>query len=165
MSAQVAKMAETLRTMSERLATIEAEVNADSHTDSTADTGTASDDEPQPEEEAQERPDSGEGKPDTLNMLRAAAEEAERLTENNEHTAALLARLYALAAVGISVRSLIGRAKAIEDASGRGYLTTAEASERYEISQEAECKAALLLTPEEFRALYRHEPQTDSRAA
>ena len=51
-------MAETLRTMSERLATIEAEANADSHTDnSTADSGTASDNESQPEEEAQERPD------------------------------------------------------------------------------------------------------------
>lgn len=124
MSAQVAKMEEALRMMSERLATIEAEANADSHTDnSTADTGTASDDEPQPDKEAQERPDRGKGKPDTLYMLRAAAEDVERLTAANEHTEALLARLYVLAAVGLRVRSLIDRAKAIEAVQQRGHLT------------------------------------------
>lgn len=169
MSAQVAKMAETLRTMSERLATLEAEANADStadsHTDSTADTGTASNDYPQPEEEAHERPDRGEGKPDTLYMLRAAAEDVERLTEANEHTAALLAQLYVLAAIGLSVCSLIERAKAIEAAQQRGHLTPEEVADRYQISQETERRAALYLTPEEFRALYRHDPQTDSRAA
>lgn len=158
MSEQVAKMAETLRTMSERLATLEAEANADS----AADTGTASDDEPQ---RAEERPDGSQNKPETLNMLKAAALHAEQLTEANEHTEALLARLYVLTAVGLRVRSLIERVKAIEAAHGRGYLTIAEASERYEISQEEERKAALYLTPEEFRALYRHDPQTDSRAA
>ena len=162
MSAQVAAMSEQLRTMSERLATLEAEANADSHTDSTADTGTASDNEPQ---QAEERHDNSKNKPETLNMLKAAARHAEQLTEINEHTEALLARLYVLAAVGMRVRSLIERVKAIEAAHGRGYLTIAEASERYEISQEAERKAALYLTPEEFRALYRHDPQTDSRAA
>lgn len=163
MSAQVAKMAETLRTMSERLTTIEAEANADSHTDSTADTGTASDNEPQPED--QERPERGEGKPDTLNMLRAAAEDVERLTATNEHTAALLARLYVLAAVGLRVRPLIERAKAIEAAQQRGHLTPGEVYDRQRISQESERRAALLLTPEEFRTLYGYDPQTDSRAA
>lgn len=164
MSAQVAKMAEALRMMSERLATIEAEANADSHTDnSTADTGTASDNEPQPED--QERPERGKDKPDTLNMLKAAAEDVERLTEVNDHTAALLARLYVLAAVGLRVRPLIERAKAIEAAQQRGYLTPDEVSDRQRISQETERRAALLLTPEEFRALYRHDPQTGSQAA
>ena len=163
MSAQVAKMAETLRTMSERLATIEAEANTDSHTNnSTADTGTASDNEPQ---RAEERPEESKGKPDTLNMLKAAAEDVERLTAANEHTAALLARLYVLAAVGLRVRSLIKRAKVIENAQQRGHLTPGEVYDRQRISQEAERRAALLLTPEEFRALYGHEPQTDSRAA
>lgn len=162
MSEQVAKMAETLRTMSERLATLEAEANNESHTDSTADAGTASDNEPQ---RAEERPDGSKNKPEKLNMLKAAARHAEQLTEINEHTEALLARLYVLAAVGLRVRSLIERVKAIEAAHGRGYLTTKEAAERYEISQEAERKAALYLTPEEFRALYRHDPQTNSRAA
>lgn len=163
MSAQVAKMAETLRAMSERLATLEAEANTDSHTDSTADTGTASDNEPQPED--QERPERGKDKPETLNMLRAAAEDVERLTEANEHTAALLAQLYVLAAIGLSVRSLIERAKTIEAAHRRGYLTPEEVADRHQISQETERRAALYLTPEEFRALYRHDPQTDSRAA
>ena len=159
MSAQVAKMAETLRTMSERLATLEVEANADN---STADTGTASDNEPQ---RAEERPDGSKNKPEKLNMLKAAARHAEQLTEINEHTEALLARLYVLAAMGLRVRPLVKRVKAIEAAHERGYLTTAEAAERYEISQEAERRAALFLTPEEFRALYRHDPQPDSRAA
>ena len=131
-------------------------------TDSTTDNGTASDNEPQ---RAEERPDNSKNKPETLNMLKSAARHAEQLTEINEHTEALLARLYVLAAVGMRVRSLIERVKAIEAAHGRGYLTIEEASERYEIGQEAERKAALYLTPEEFRALYRHDPQTDSRAA
>lgn len=165
MSEQVAKMAETLRMMSERLATIEAEANADIHTDSTADNGTASDNEPQPEEEAQERHYRGEGKPDTLNILRAAAEDVERLTAANEHTSALLARLYVLAAIGLRVRTLIERAKVIEAAQQRGHLTPGELYDRQRISQETERRAALFLTPEEFRTLYRHEPQTDSRAA
>lgn len=163
MSSQVAKMAETLRAMSERLATLEAEANADSHTDNgTADTGAVSDDEPQ---QAQERPGRGKDKPETLNMLRAAAEDVERLTEVNDHTAALLARLYVLAAVGLRVRPLIQRAKAIEAAQKRGHITPDEVTDRQRISQETERRAALFLTPEEFRALYRHDPQTDSKAA
>lgn len=164
MSAQVAAMSEQLRTMAERLATIEAEANADSHTDSTTADNTA-DNEPQPENEAQERPERGEGKPDPLGMLRAAAEDVERLTAANDHTAALLARLYVLAAVGLRVRPLIERAKAIEAAQQRGHLTPDEMADRQRISQEAERRAALLLTPEEFRSLYGYDPKTDSKAA
>ena len=163
MSAQVAAMSEQLRTMSERLATIEAEANADSRTDNT--TADNADNEPQPETEAQERPERGEGKPDPLDMLRAAAEDVARLTEANEHTAALLARLYVLAAVGLRVRSLIQRAKAIEAAQQRGHLTPDEIADRQRISQETERRAALLLTPEEFRTLYGYAPKTDSKAA
>lgn len=161
MSAQVATMSERLRTMAERLATIEAEANANSHTDSTT-TDTAHN-EPQPE--VQERPERGEGKADPLGMLRAAAEDVARLTEANDHTAALLARLYVLAAVGLRVRPLIQRAKAIEAAQQRGHLTPDEVADRQRISQEAERRAALFLTPEEFRALYGYDPKTDSRAA
>lgn len=123
------------------------------------------DNEPQPEAEAQERPEGGAGKPDALDMLRAAAEDVERLTAANDHTAALLARLYVLAAVGLRVRPLVERTKAIEAAQQRGHLTPDESSDRRRISQETERRAALLLTPEEFRTLYGHEPQADSRAA
>lgn len=161
MSAQVAAMSEQLRTMSERLATIEAEAKADSHTDNT--TADTADNEPQPE--AQEHPERGEGKPDPLGMLRAAAEDVERLTAANDHTAALLARLYVLAAVGLRVRPLIQRTKAIEAAQQRGHLTPDEVSDRQWISQETERRAALLLTPEEFRTLYGYDPKADSKAA
>ena len=160
MSAQVAAMSEQLRTMAERLATIEAEANTDSTTADSADS------EPQPEtQEAQESPERGEGKPDPLGMLRAAAEDVARLTETNDHTAALLARLYVLAAVGLRVRPLIERAKAIEAAQQRGHLTPDEVSDRQRISQEAERRAALLLTPEEFRTLYGYDPKTNRKAA
>lgn len=156
MSAQVAKMTEALRMMSERLDEIEAD---------TSDNGTTSDPEPQPEEQAQERPEGGEGKPDALDMLRAAAEDVARLTAANDHTAALLARLYVLAAVGLRVRPLIARVKAIEAAQQRGHLTPDEVTDRQRISQETERRAALLLTPEEFRTLYGYDPKADSKTA
>lgn len=161
MSAQVAAMSERLRTMSERLATIEIETSTDS---TTAEQPTV-DNEPQPEEQAQERPERGEGKPDPLGMLRAAAEDVARLTAANDHTAALLARLYVLAAVGLRVRPLIERAKAIEAAQQRGHLTPDEVTDRQRISQDTERRAALFLTPEEFRTLYGYAPKSDSKAA
>lgn len=158
MSAQVAKMTEALRMMAERLDEIDAD-------NDTSDNGTTADNEPQPEAEAQERPERGEGKPDPLDMLRAAAEDVARLTAANDHTAALLARLYVLAAVGLRVRSLIQRAKAIEAAQQRGHLTPDEIADRQRISQDTERRAALFLTPEEFRTLYGYDPKTDSKAA
>lgn len=161
MSAQVAAMSERLRTMSERLATIEAENGINS---TTAEQPTA-DNDPQPEEPAQESPERGDGKSDALDMLRAAAEDVERLTAANAPTAALLARLYVLAAVGLRVRPLIERAKAIEAAQQRGHLTPDEMADRQRISQETERRAALLLTPEEFRTLYGYDPKTDRKAA
>ena len=161
-TAPTAQVEHTPTTTSDNTEPTEAGDTEPTETDSTTDNGTASDNEPQ---QAEERHDNSKNKPETLNMLKAAARHAEQLTEINEHTDALLARLYVLAAVGMRVRSLIERVKAIEAAHGRGYLTIEEASERYEIGQEAERKAALYLTPEEFRALYGHDPQTDSRAA
>lgn len=158
MSAQVAKMTEALRMMSERLDEIDAD-------NDTSNNGTTADNEPQPENEAQERPERGEGKPDPLGMLRAAAEDVARLTAANDHTAALLAQLYVLAAVGLRVRSLIQRAKAIEAAQQRGHLTPDEIADRQRISQDTERRAALFLTPEEFRTLYGYDPKTDRKAA
>lgn len=142
--------------MAERLDEIDADNDI-------SDNGTTADSEPQPE--AQERPERGEGKPDPLDMLRAAAEDVARLTAANDHTAALLARLYVLAAVGLRVRSLIKRAKAIEAAQQRGHLTPDEIADRQRISQDTERRAALFLTPEEFRTLYGYDPKTDSKAA
>lgn len=158
MSAQVAKMTEALRMMSKRLDEIDAD-------NDTSDNSTTADSEPQPEAEAQERPERGEGKPDALDMLRAAAEDVERLTAANDHTAALLARLYVLAAVGLRVRSLIKRAKAIEAAQQRGHLTPDEVSDLQRISQDTERRAALFLTPDEFRTLYGHDPNNESKTA
>ena len=162
MTAHIAEMSERLRTMSEKLNELESEngTASDNGTDSSN-----ADNETQTKATANERPEMGEGNPETIDMLRAAAEDVERLTAANEHTAALLARLYVLAAVGLRVRPLIQRAKAIEAAQQRGHLTPDEVADRQRISQEAERRAALLLTPEEFRTLYGHAPNTDSLAA
>ena len=156
---ELADARELMRRMSDRLAQLEGGSATDCNNGTTSDPATP------PEDQAQERPEGGAGKPGALDMLRAAAEDVERLTAANDHTAALLARLYVLAAVGLRVRPLVERTKAIEAAQQRGHLTPDEASDRQRISQETERRAALLLTPEEFRTLYGHEPQADSRAA
>ena len=98
-------------------------------------------------------------------MLRAAAEDVARLTAANDHTSALLALLYVLAAVGLRVRSLIKRAKALEAAQQRGHLTPDEIADRQRISQDTERRAALFLTPGDFRTLYGYNPKSDSKAA
>ena len=161
MSAKVKEMSEALRTMAERLAALEkgtAEPQAEPK---------AEPEQPQsaPEEQPQ-RPERGEDCPDHLAMLRAAAEDVERLTEANEHTAAVLARLYVLSAVGLRVRPLIVRLKAIDQAhKERGHILPEDMEQRAEIDREARRRAALLLTPEEFRALYGCDPTADNKAA
>lgn len=162
MTAHIAEMSERLRTMSEKLNELESEnrTASDNGTDSSN-----ADNETQTEATANERPEMGEGNPETIDMLRAAAEDVERLTAVNDHTSAILAQLYVLAAIGVSVRPFIERAKAIEAAQQRGYLTPEEVADRHQISQEAERQAALFLTPEEFHTLYGHDPQPDIEAA
>ena len=70
-----------------------------------------------------------------------------------------------LSAIGLRVHPLVKRVKAIETAQQRGHLTPDEVADRQRISQEAERRAALFLTPEEFRTLYGYDPKKDSKAA
>lgn len=91
---------------------------------------------------------------------------AKELEEANEHTAAVMAQLYVLSAVGLRVRPFIVQLKAIEQAHRkRGYILPEEVEKRAQIRKEAERRAALFLTPYEFRALYGHEPEPDRKAA
>lgn len=160
MSEQIAAMSEHLRTMSERLATLEAET-AQAEPQAT-ETAQPQADEPQ----ANQRTEKGKDAPETLAMLHAAAEDVARLTDANEHTAAALAALYVLAAVGLRVRPLIAKMKAIQAAhEQRGHLLPDEVRERQRIADETERRAALFLTPDEFRALYGRDPQTDRKRA
>ena len=154
LSEEFARMGERLRQMSERLATLEAEQR---------------DTEPQgkPQGEPKATADTAsKTEAERLALLRAAAEDAERLTEANEHTAAVLAQLYVLSAVGLRVRHLIVQLKAIEQAHGqRGHILPEEVEKRAQIEKEAERRAALFLTPDEFRTLYRHDLNPDEKAA
>lgn len=154
LSEEFARMGERLRQMSERLATMEAEQR-----------DTAPQGKPQGEPKA-----TSDTAPKTeaerLAMLRAASKDAERLKEANEHTAAVLAQLYVLSAVGLRVRPLIVQLKAIEQAHRqRGHILPEEAEKRAQIEKEAERRAALFLTPDEFRTLYGHDPKQDEKAA
>lgn len=154
LSEDFARMGERLRQMSERLATLDAEQRE------TEPKG-------KPQGEPQAMADTAQKtEAERLALLRAAAEDAERLTAANEHTAAVLAQLYVLSAVGLRVRPLIVQLKAIEQAQKkRGHILPEEVGKRAQIEKEAERRAALFLTPDEFRTLYGHEPKPDERAA
>lgn len=154
--ADIATMADALRTMSERLATLEAEA---------ADTASREDGEQMATGKA--TTDAAPMSPaERLAMLQAASEDVARRNERNECTAAVLAQLYALSAVGVRVRALIVQLKALEQAHElRGHILPEEAERRAKIAQEAERRAALLLTPDEFGALYGRAPQGASMAA
>lgn len=72
---------------------------------------------------------------DRLKLLRGAAADFDRLTQAGEHVAAVNARLSALFACGVDVADLVQRAD-------------------YRADYYARQRAAVVLTPDEFRALY-----------
>lgn len=154
MSEEFERIGERLRQMGERLATLEAEQRET---------------EPQskPQGEPQATADTAtKTEAERLSMLLAASNDMERLTEDNEHTAAVLAQLYVLSAVGLRVRPLIVQLKAIEQAHRqRGHILPEEVEKRAQIRKEAERRAALFLTSYEFRALYGHDPKPDRKSA
>lgn len=154
LSEEFARMGERLRQMSERLTTLEEEQReTEPHGKPQGEPKATADTAPKTEAER-------------LAMLRAASEDAERLTEANEHTAAVLAQLYVLYAVGLRVRLLIVQLKAIEQAhKQRGHILPEEVEKRARIRKETERRAALFLTPDEFRTLYGHDPKPDEKAA
>lgn len=154
LSEEFARMGERLRQMSERLATLEEEQR-----------------ETEPQGKPQGEPQATaytatKTEAERITMLRAASKDVERLTDANDHTAAVLAQLYVLSAVGLRVRPLIVQLKAIEQAHGqRGHILPEEVEKRVQIRKEAERRAALFLTPDEFRTLYGHDPKPDRKAA
>lgn len=72
---------------------------------------------------------------DRLKLLRSAAADFDRLTQAGEHVAAINARLSALFACGVDVADLVQCAD-------------------YKADQRARQRAAVVLTPDEFRTLY-----------
>lgn len=152
-SEQVASLSDTLAQMQERLNALESgqdaseEATAEPQTGKTAQDGATA----QPgEETAQSRQKSGSGSGVSLDMLRAAAEDAQRLTMSGEYKRAALAELYALCACRVDVLDLIDRIKAMSEDSEPAEVKTKCA----EVRKFAANRAEVTLSPEVLQALY-----------
>lgn len=152
-SEQVANLSDTLAQMLERLNALESgqdvseEATAEPQTGETAQDGATAQ---QGEETAQSRQKSGSGSGVSLSMLRAAAEDAQRLTMAGEYKRAALAELYALCACSVDVLDLIDRLKAMSEDSEPAEVKTKCA----EVRKFAANRAVVTLSPEVLQALY-----------
>lgn len=157
-SEQVANLSDTLAQMQERLNAMESgqdvseEAAEEPQTDATAqDSATAQQD----EATAQSRPKNGSGSGVSLDMLRAAAEDVERLTYANEHGRAALAELYALCACGVDVRDLIDELRELNTSEALGNKPAPEIWAKHsQIRRAARNRAKVVLSAEELRTLY-----------
>lgn len=152
-SEQVASLSDTLAQMQERLNALESgqdaseEATVEPQTGKTAQDGATAQ---QSEETAQSRQKSGSGSGVSLSMLRAAAEDAQRLTMAGEYKRAALAELYALCACNVDVLDLIDRLKAMSEDSEPAEVKTKCA----EVRKFAANRADVTLSPEVLQALY-----------
>lgn len=166
-SEQVASLSDTLAQMQERLNALESgqdaseEATAEPQTNATAKNGAAT---AQPDEEtAQSRPKSGSGSGVSLDMLRTAAEDVERLTKENRHGDAVLSELYTLCACGVNVRDIIDEVRGLNTSETLG-REPAEAirAKRSEFRRSARNRAKVVLGAEEFRTLYTWDEGTEA---
>lgn len=159
-SEQVASLSDTLAQMMERLNALESgqdvseEATEEPQTGETVQDGATAQ---QSEETAQDRPEGGSASGVSLSMLRAAAEDAQRLTMAGEYKRAALAELYALCACSVDVLDLIDRLKAMSEDSEPEEIKTKCA----EVRKFAANRAEVALSPEVLQALY---PRSDTEA-
>ena len=152
-SEQVASLSGTLAQMLERLNALESgqdvseEATAEPQTGATAQDGATAQ---QNEETAQDHAKGGSGSGVSLSMLRAAAEDAQRLTMSGEYKRAALAELYALCACSVDVLDLIDRIKAMSEDSEPAEVKTKCA----EVRKFAANRAEVTLSSEVLHALY-----------
>lgn len=152
-SEQVASLSDTLAQMQERLNALESGQDvsegaaAEPETYATAQDGVTAQ---QNEGTAQDHAKGGSGSGVSLSMLRAAAEDAQRLTMSGEYKRAALAELYALCACGVDVLDLIDRIKAMNEDSELTELKTRCA----EVRKFAANRAEVVLTSEVLQALF-----------
>lgn len=139
-SEQVANLSDTIAQMQERLNALE----------SGQDVSEEAAEEPQTGENAQDHAKGGSGSGVSLSMLRAAAEDAQRLTMSGEYKRAALAELYALCACSVDVLDLIDRIKAMSEDSEPTELKTRCA----EVRKFAANRAEVVLTSEVLQALF-----------
>lgn len=144
-SEQVASLSDTLAQMQERLNALES--GQDVSEEATAHDGATAQ---QNKETAQDHAKGGSGSGVSLSMLRAAAEDAQRLTMSGEYKRAALAELYALCACSVDVLDLIDRIKAMSEDSEPTELKTRCA----EVRKFAANRAEVVLTSEVLQALF-----------
>lgn len=157
-SEQVANLSDTLAQMQERLNALESgkdvseKATEEPQTAATAQDGTTAQ---QGETTAQSRQSGGSGSGVSLDMLRTAAEDVERLTKENRHGDAVLSELYTLCACGVNVRDIIDEVRGLNTSEKLG-REPAEAirSKRSKFRRSARNRAKVVLGAEEFRTLY-----------
>lgn len=165
-SDQVASLSDTLAKMQERLNALESgqdaseEATAEPQTDATAQDGATAQ---QDKETAQSRQQSGNGSGVSLDMLRAAAEDVERLTYANEHGRAALAELYTLCACGVDVRDLIDELRELSTSEALGNKPAPEIWAKHsQIRRAARNRAKVVLSAEELQTLYTWDEGTEA---
>lgn len=165
-SEQVANLSGTLAQMQERLNALEsgqdasAEAPAEPQPDATAQDGATAQ---QGKATTQSRPKNGGGSGVDLSMLRAAAEDVERLTYANEHGRAALAELYALCACGVDVRDLIDELRELNTSEALGNKPAPEIWAKHsQIRRAARNRAKVVLSAEELRTLYTWDEGTEA---
>lgn len=165
-SEQVANLSGTLSQMQERLNALESgqdaseEAAAEQQTGETAQDGATAQ---QGKATAQSRPKNGGGSGVDLSMLRAAAEDVERLTNANEHGRAALAELYALCACGVDVRDLIDDLRELNTSEALGNKPAPEIWAKHsQIRRAARNRAKVVLSAEELRTLYTWDEGTEA---
>lgn len=163
---QVANLSDALAKMQERLNALESgqdvseESTEELQTSETAQDGATA---YQGEATAQNHPKGGSGSGVSLDMLRAAAEDVERLTDANEHGRAALAELYALCACGVGVRDLIDELRELNTSEALGNKPAAEIWAKHsQIRRAARNRAKVVLSAEEFRTLYTWDEGTEA---
>nr|DAO96358.1 MAG TPA: Large polyvalent protein associated domain 29 [Caudoviricetes sp.] len=159
-SEQVANLSDTLAQMQERLNALESEQDASEEAAAEQQTGKTAQ---QGKATAQSRPKNGGGSGVDLSMLRAAAEDVERLTYANEHGRAALAELYALCACGVDVRDLIDELRELNTSEALGNKPAPEIWAKHsQIRRCARNRAKVVLSAEELRTLYTWDEGTEA---
>lgn len=150
---QVANLSDTLAKMQERLNALESGQDASEEAAAEQQTGKT----------AQSRPKNGGGSGVDLSMLRAAAEDVERLTYANEHGRAALAELYALCACGVDVRDLIDELRELNTSEALGNKPAPEIWAKHsQIRRCARNRAKVVLSAEELQTLYTWDEGTEA---
>lgn len=151
---EIKKLNERIRTMSEELEAInERQEQRAGRTDADAS-----------DEQATQQADTGSGKPDELEMLKAAAEDADKKDAQGDCVGAVLARLYALAAVGLSVRDLIAQVKPLSGIPA-DFLATEHKMQCFDIKEQARHRAELFLQAVAVNALFGYITPDPAEAA